>query len=99
MNARRRLSTSSCTPWTWWYSTMPLMRHIQFVRKRPEGSEPWVQAGFPSSLEWEIWSPHICGICCVKMLADTFKSDSPSIYSLTSRCYELGGFRMDDQQI
>jgi hypothetical protein len=32
------------------------------------------------------------------MLADTFRSDSLSIYSLTSRCCQLGGFRIDEQQ-
>jgi hypothetical protein len=77
---------------------MPFVREIRFVPKRHEGSRPWAHAGFPNVEEWETWSPHICGICCLKMLADTFRSDSLSIYALTSRCCQLGGFRMGEQQ-
>jgi hypothetical protein len=77
---------------------MLFVREVRFVAKRPESSQPWVYVGFPTAEEWEMWNPHICGICCLKMLADTFRSDSPTIYTLTSRCRELGGFREDERQ-
>ena len=77
---------------------MQLVRQVQFVPKRPKDVIPWVYAGFPTAEQWETWNPHICGICCLKMLSDTFRSESPTTYTLLSRCRELGGFREDEAQ-
>jgi hypothetical protein len=46
----------------------------------------------------ETWNPHICGICCLKMLADTFLPGHLTTYALTFRCRQLGGFREDERQ-
>ena len=43
---------------------------------------------------YEYWVPHVCGICCVKMVGDTYGlTNQYSLYDLTMQCKSLGGFK------
>ena len=71
------------------------MIQIKYVSKISDGNKkPWLQFGAPNKHEYEKWSPEICGICCLKMIGDTFGSTSnASLYQLTMECKQKGGFK------
>lgn len=66
---------------------------IHFVPKRVKGDRrPWIRFG-STRTEYERWVPEICGICCLKMVGDTFhKTNHMSLYKLTMLCLQKGGF-------
>jgi len=66
-----------------------------FVPKRLKGDpKPWVRFGSGKS-EYKRWAPEICGICCLKMLGDTFhRTNNLSLYALTMWCLGKGGFKI-----
>jgi len=75
--------------------------NIKFIPKRAECEKPWVEFGCEEPAEYNQWVPHICGICCLKMVLDSIcPENSMSLYSLTIYCYNLSGFRiMEDGSI
>lgn len=74
-------------------------RHIPFVPKRPTGSAPWQIFGSDRAT-YEKWAPHICGICCVAMVAAHYERPLFSLWELTTRAIKLNVFRENtDEQI
>lgn len=68
---------------------------VTFVPKAyPGDAIPWI--AFGSTREnYERWIPEICGICCLKMVGDTFGiTDNLSLYELTLKCLNKGGFKI-----
>lgn len=65
---------------------------MNFISKYYTESE--LATGFGGTLsEYQKWSPHICGICCLKMVGDTLGvTNHISLYELTLECCDLGGF-------
>ena len=67
----------------------------RFVPKpttRTHAGQPWVVFGSTKEL-YDYWIPHVCGICCLKMVGDTLgKTSSYTLYALTMMCLERGGF-------
>lgn len=72
---------------------------VSFIPKRVPGDEaPWVRFG-SSKVEYEKWIPQVCGICCLKMVGDTFGLTSHlSLYELTMKCVDKGGFKVNEDQ-
>ncbi len=72
-----------------------MIENIEFVPKRIKGDiKPWVRFG-STRAEYDLWSPEVCGICCLKMVGDTFnKTNQMSLYSLTMQCLDKGGYRI-----
>lgn len=69
---------------------------VNYVPKKNETTEPWHYFGADQGT-YEQWEPHICGICCLKMVGDTLsKTLNLSLYELTMQCLEQGGFRITD---
>lgn len=64
-----------------------------FVPK-PSGDATTAARCFGASVvETEFWTPHICGICCLKMVGDTLgHTTGHTLADLTFRCREMGGF-------
>ena len=55
--------------------------------------EPWLAFGARNREDYEIWSKEVCGICCLKMIGDSWELTTyRSIYSLTIDCLNSGGF-------
>jgi len=71
------------------------IKEVAYVPKPSNtGQDPWVLFGASRS-EYEQWIPHVCGICCLKMAGDTCgKTKDASLYELTMRCFQKGGFRI-----
>ncbi|PIV38332.1 hypothetical protein COS31_00015 [Candidatus Roizmanbacteria bacterium CG02_land_8_20_14_3_00_36_15] len=68
------------------------MREIKYVPKKYDSN--WQKFGAPTRSEYEKWSPEVCGICCLKMIGDTYGSTTnTSLYQLTMGCKQRGGFR------
>lgn len=70
---------------------------VCFVPKcSPDDPMPWMVFG--SSLkEYTRWVPEICGICCLKMVGDTFGvTSNSSLYRLTMQCLGRGGFKIQE---
>ena len=72
-------------------------REVRFVPKcSPDDSVPWIAFG-SSQEEYTRWVPEICGICCLKMVGDTFGvTTNTSLYQLTMQCLERGGFKVQE---
>lgn len=72
------------------------MSRVIFIPKRPKNDPyPWITFGCDSQKEYEKWIPEICGICCLKMVGDTFgKTNHLNLYNLTMKCFTKGGFRI-----
>ena len=77
------------------------MNDVTFISKKTNESIPWVKFGCDTQEEYEKWLPHICGICCLKMIGDTVnKTSQLSLYQLTLKCLSKGGFKtLDDGRI
>lgn len=63
----------------------------QFVKKTlsPEDDPLWAQSGAESSEEYALWSPHICGMACLKMiLAHRFDRNVPTMTLLADAIRE-----------
>jgi hypothetical protein len=71
------------------------MSKVEFVPKRYDDQDtPWQPFGAPNEDEYRKWSPEVCGICCLKMIGDSLGlTSSISLYELTMRCKDEGGFR------
>lgn len=67
---------------------------IPFIPKKVPGDQkPWIRFGSTRS-EYYRWIPEVCGICCLKMIGDAFdKTNRLSLYALTMRCLDRGGFK------
>lgn len=72
------------------------MNHISFIPKRLKNDPyPWLTFGCNTEEEYEKWIPEICGICCLKMIGDTFgKTNHINLYNLTMKCFNKGGFKI-----
>ncbi len=72
------------------------MAEVQYLSKNYDSvDKPWLPFGAPNKQEYEKWNPQVCGICCLKMIGDTLQlTKNKSLYSLTMRCLELGGFKV-----
>lgn len=71
------------------------MNKVIFISKRINESVPWVKFGCDTQEEYEKWLPHVCGICCLKMIGDTVnKTNRLSLYQLTLKCLSKGGFKI-----
>lgn len=68
---------------------------VSFVPKTAHGdSKPWLAFG-SNQENYEKWIPEICGICCLKMIGDTFEvTNNLSLYQLTMKCLDKGGFKI-----
>lgn len=68
---------------------------VSYVPKRhPDTAEPWRYFGADEEA-YQRWAPHICGICCLKMVGDTLdRTTDLSLYELTTMCVDRGGFRV-----
>lgn len=74
---------------------------VAYVSKKPPDTiEPWRYFGADREA-YERWAPHICGICCLKMVGDTLgRTSDISLHQLTQLCVRRGGFRViDDDRI
>jgi hypothetical protein len=71
--------------------------NVAFVPKAyPGDPSPWETFGSTEE-EYRKWIPEVCGICCLKMASDTFGlAAGSSLYDLTLRCLEKGGFRIQE---
>lgn len=68
---------------------------VSFISKHSPGKEPWLNFG-STRMEYERWAPHICGICCIKMIGDTLGlTNNESLHSLTMECFNGKGFILD----
>ena len=68
------------------------MIEIKYVPKKYNSN--WQKFGAPTKSEYEKWSPEVCGICCLKMISDTYGSTTnTSLYRLTMECKQKGGFK------
>ena len=63
-----------------------------FIPKRPVGIIPWQTFGSDRAT-YEKWVSHICGICCVGMVAAHYTRQLPSLWELTQWAIKLGVFR------
>jgi hypothetical protein len=67
------------------------MMKIKHVPKKHDKN--WQQFGAPTKNEYEKWHSEVCGICCLKMVGDTYGSTSNiSLYQLAMECKQKGGF-------
>lgn len=68
---------------------------VAFVPKRPLGDlQPWRYFGADRPT-YQRWVPHICGICCLKMVGDTLgRTRDLSLHELTQMCVQREGFRV-----
>lgn len=68
---------------------------IPFIPKKVPGDrKPWIRFGSTRD-EYYRWIPEVCGICCLKMIGDSFgKTNHLSLYTLTMRCLDKGGFKI-----
>lgn len=68
---------------------------ICFVPKTIKSDlEPWIRFG-STKAEYKKWIPEICGICCLKMVGDTFnKTNDLSLHQLTLLTLNNGGFKI-----
>lgn len=73
---------------------------VSFVPKIEKFTdEPWVLFGANKQI-FEKWIPEICGICCLKMIGDSYNTTKEiTLYSLTIECESLGGYKNDAGQI
>lgn len=71
------------------------MSKVEYIPKNYDNlNEPWIAFGAPTRSEYEKWSPEVCGICCLKMIGDTYGSTTDtSLYQLTMECKQKGGFK------
>ncbi|QUQ65721.1 hypothetical protein [Kutzneria sp. CA-103260] len=69
---------------------------VAYVPKRqPDVAEPWRCFGADEET-YERWAPHVCGICCLKMVGDTLgRTTDLSLHELTVMCVDRGGFRVN----
>lgn len=72
---------------------MPRTRQVVFVPKCvPGDGSPWLNFGSSRS-EYEKWIPHVCGICCLKMIGDSAGLTTQlTLYTLTLMCLAKRGF-------
>jgi hypothetical protein len=65
---------------------------VYVPKRRPDDAEPWIAFG-SGQLEYQRWIPEICGICCLKMVGDTFGvTNNLSLYQLTMMAVANGTF-------
>ena len=65
---------------------------VYVPKRRPDDTEPWIAFG-SDQLEYQRWSPEICGICCLKMVGDTIGvTGNLSLYQLTMMAVANGTF-------
>jgi len=71
------------------------MSKVEYIPKNYDDlDEPWIAFGAPDKSEYEKWHPEVCGICCLKMIGDTYGSTSNiSLYQLAMECKQKGGFK------
>lgn len=58
------------------------MKIVPFVEKRPSEKKPWVTFGARREL-YELWAPHICGICGLSSTLKFMGVEVPSLWWLT----------------
>jgi hypothetical protein len=56
----------------------------------------WYLSGAENTLEYAQWSPHICGMACLKMLLSDRLGRSIPIISLSKCCLKYGGYVVGD---
>ncbi len=72
-----------------------MVNNTFYYRKK---SKNYHQFGSPSIEVYEKWSPHVCSICCLKMVGDTFGlTNEFSLYQLTMKALKLGVFTENKQ--
>ena len=59
----------------------------------------WDESGFQSKQEYELWSPNLCGMACLKMVLKDIYNEVQSTVGLAKRCCEYGGYIVKDDQI
>jgi hypothetical protein len=71
------------------------MSKVGYIPKNYDNyDEPWVAFGAPNKSEYKKWHPEVCGICCLKMIGDSYGSTSElSLYQLAMKCKQKGGFK------
>lgn len=70
-----------------------MIRPVYITKKDESPINPWVKFGAPNKEVYEKWSPQVCGICCLKMIGDTYGyTNKISVYQLTMECKRKGGF-------
>jgi len=71
------------------------MVKIEYRPKRYDNHQhPWIPFGAPNKEEYDRWSPEVCGICCLKMVGDSYGlTNSVSIYQLARQCQKMGGYK------
>jgi hypothetical protein len=70
-------------------------KNVTFIPKsHPNDKTPWITYGSTKE-DYTKWRPEICGICCLKMVGDTFGTTPHlSLHDLTTKCLEKGGFKI-----
>lgn len=69
------------------------MIKVKYLSKR--SGKAWRQFGAPSRDKYEKWNPEVCGICCLKMIGDTFGlTNHASLYSLALKCLAYDGYKI-----
>lgn len=72
---------------------MPVPREPAYIPKRAvNDAEPWISFG-SDRLSYEKWIPEVCGICCLKMIGDTFGiTNEITLFEITGMAIANGTF-------
>lgn len=71
-------------------------RNVKYVPKKDGSEKPWIGFG-ATQQDYEMWIPHVCGVCCLKMAGDTVhKTEDYTLYDLTMACLREGAFRITE---
>lgn len=69
---------------------------IPFSQKGTPGSKEDARTFGASSELYDFWRPHLCGVCCLKMIGDAVGATKDlSLYTLTERCVSKGVLKVD----
>ena len=65
---------------------------VYIPKRAANDAEPWTSFG-SDRLSYEKWIPEVCGICCLKMVGDTFGvTNSVTLFEITGMAIANGTF-------